>query len=487
MAKWLFVMTALIAVLAGCRTSNKHTPAGKELSYEAMRDDLHIFKDLLQQGDPTLNSYISEERFNRMYDSIYAGLPEYADIYDFYKKLNSVVNEICCSHTDVLLPDAVYDSLGPMKAFFPYPVQLIEDRLLVNVTGQELPQGTEIEKVNGRKVKDLLKEMMFYNTIDGHHRKAQMQSAAEKFSFEYFLQYGQTNTFNLTIIDTTGTRKDVRQDAVSFDEWNQRNDRYKYYYDNTDVDFDFYISEELKYAYMRIPTFDFDGAAKENAWEHFCSNSFELLHRKPGIHNLIIDIRENEGGRLRAVFNLYSYLAKKPFKEYDNVYSRVNRLPFAKYLGKDFYTDEMDGINQELKESFVSRGDGYFYSDSLINTWYPDPYAFRGNVFVVTNHNVNSAASYLATLVQQSGVGKVVGQETAGSSYSSGGFRQVEYVLPNSGIKLYYSFARLLYSTREPKNSGHGVLPDYDIGDSYQSFKDNKDNQIKFIIDSLIN
>jgi hypothetical protein len=48
-----------------------------------------------------------------------------------------------------------------------------------------------------------------------------------------------------------------------------------------------------------------------------------------------------------------------------------------------------------------------------------------------------------------------------------------------------FPFARLAYSFKENKNTGRGVVPDYSVPDTYESFKKNTDRQLDYIIDSL--
>jgi C-terminal processing protease CtpA/Prc len=97
-----------------------------------------------------------------------------------------------------------------------------------------------------------------------------------------------------------------------------------------------------------------------------------------------------------------------------------------------------------------------------------------------------SAASYFALMVKNAGRGKIVGEETTGGAYSGNGFTTLKYILPNSKISVNFPYAHMIYSFKEKKNTGHGLLPDYHIPDSYESFKENEDRQVTFILDSLI-
>jgi len=241
---------------------------------------------------------------------------------------------------------------------------------------------------------------------------------------------------------------------------------------------------EKNYAFIRLPSFDFAGYQKIRAFEHFCANTFELLDKKKNISRLIIDVRENTGGRFYSAFLLFSYLAPKPYRAYEYVVSKIKRIPYSEHLDADFI--EQEAINDDLRNDFgVKRNGYYYYTDSLIDNWEPDKHRFRGKVFVITNPVTVSSASYFAAMVKYAGVGKIVGEEAAGGSHSGNGFRSLEYSLPASGIKLVFPFAHIVYSFKEKKNTGRGLVPDYNIPDTYKSFKNNIDAQLDYILDSL--
>ena len=486
MNKWLLIFLMAIIVCAGCVDKNKNAdPLEKEFSYESIQKDFNVFKTVLKKAHPSLYLYITEKNLDHLFDSLYNNFSENTKLGDFYNSLTHVIDEIGCSHSYVALSQEVVDSLQDRKYFFPYPVELIENKLLVNVAGWPLPQATEIREINGIPAQKIIRSLMPYNSVEGFHRKTQQKIAADEFSFQYYLRYGRQSSFKLKIIDTSGNEKEVEEPAITLGEFNIRNDK-KYYVDNTDVDYDLAMHDKEQYAYMRIVTFNFTNARK-TAFENFCVNSFDLIHQKKNIKNLIIDLRENGGGTLNCIFYLFSYLSKEPFRQYENVTSNIGTLPFANYLDKNFAEENEADLNSELKSDFHYRGKGnYFYEDSLNYVWHPDNNKFSGNVYVITNRNVLSAASYFALLVKNSKTGKIVGEETSGGSSSGNGFSTLQYVLPNTGIKLYFPFAHLIYTFKDAQNNSRGVLPDYDLPDNFESFKKNIDRQLFFITDSLI-
>jgi C-terminal processing protease CtpA/Prc len=169
------------------------------------------------------------------------------------------------------------------------------------------------------------------------------------------------------------------------------------------------------------------------------------------------------------------------------VASKINELPFSEHLDKDFASREESDLNETLYAEFNKKRNGfYYYADSLISKWTPDDFRFSGKVYVITNATTVSAASYFALLIKKAGIGKIIGTETAGGSYSGNGFKNLEYVLPKSYFKLIFPYAHMVYSLKENQNTGRGVIPDYIVPDTYESFKNNEDKQVRYIVDSII-
>ncbi len=472
----------------GCTKNATHNPAATLLSKKEAVDDVTTAIAILKKVHPSLNLYISKEKFNRITDSILKSIPEEITLAELYNKLNFIANETGCSHTTVDLPGYVYDTLQNRKFFFPYSLKYVENKLLINSFGYDVQEGAAVTQINGMSAEKILQSLMVYCPVEGNHRKTQLQLAAEDFSLLYFMRYGSQKKFDLTLTDTNGITQKIIEKPISLSEWNDRNYNYKYYFDRTGVDYDLYFNEEKGYAIMRLLTFKFTETEKQDAFENFCSNSFELLHHKKNIKTLIIDIRENTGGELYNFFLLYSYVARKPFKEFEKVVSRIKYVPYPELLAPDFASQSKEGINDRLSSDFINSASKNYYllADSNINQWEPAYNRFTGSLFVVTNPRVASSASYFSLMVKNSGVGKIAGEETAGGAASGNGFSILEYVMPNSKIRLFLPYAHMIYTYGDTVNTGTGLLPNYLIPDTYESFKRNKDRQISFITDSLI-
>jgi Peptidase family S41 len=479
-----FYIFCLLFLLSACRKHVSTDPLTSELTYDEAQQDLKLLRELLEDAHPSLTEYLSEKRKNFIFDSLSKTIPDKISLREYFKKITFITNETGCSHTYAELPGPVTDTLYKRKLLFPFPTILLNNKLYIN-SDKDLPHGTKIISINGLETSTILDSLTIYNSVEGYHRSTQKNAAADDFAFDYFLHFGAPDMFTLLIEDTTGKTKTAYFEPVTLSDIYEREDE-KYYYDAVDDTYSFYISEKSRYAKLRLTDFDMGSDNRQTSFESFLKNSFELLTYKKNIQTLIIDLRENTGGSLYNCFLLHSYLSKKPFPEYKSVFTRISKIPYESYLtGKgDLY--DTDDIQETLKKQFlVKTGSGYMIPDSLIEVWKPNLYRFTGTVYIITNFKVASAASYFTLLSKYNSAAKIVGVETSGGGYSGNGFRMLKYQLPFSGIKVAFPYAKLFYTFSEMK-TGHGLVPDYYVPDTYDAFQKNEDLQLNFITDSIL-
>lgn len=488
MKRGLLIFFCLIS-LWGCQEKGAENPMERIISKKFALEDFKVFTSILKSSHPSLNIYISPQKFDLLLDSMQQTIKADIGVNELFNKYAYIVNEIGCSHTYMNIPKTAYDSLLDRKFFFPIPVKLIENRLIVNATSLTLTEGTEIISINQKPVSEILKNIMIYETVEGFHRSTQKKLAAESFALNYFYTYGKAESFDLLVTDTTGKEESIKNiPSTTLGKWYDYKESNIYYYDRTECDYDLYINDKRKYALLRIGTFSFDSGEKQDAFRNFCKNSFELLSYRKDIGSIVIDLRENLGGDLYNSSLLFSYLAREDFKEYHSASSKIDRIKNAEYLDKKFLANGRHSVDERLLKEYYynNKTNSYLQSDSLIGNWKPDKFAFKGNIYIITNAKVASAASYFSTMVKNSGIGKIIGEETVGGSFSGNAFTALNYILPYSDLQLIFPFGHIVYSYRDKKNTGSGVLPDFDIPDSYNSFKKNEDRQLKFIVDSLL-
>jgi C-terminal processing protease CtpA/Prc len=490
MRKWvILVLFSVILIAVSCHYPSDGTPPTENrIGQKGAREDLEAYVRILKNAHPALYAFSSESRFTRLYDSLHRNMNSTLSVREFYQALNVLNNEVACVHTNIYLPEANRSALDSFAAFFPYPVSLVENKLLVNIAGKAIPEGSEIISINNEPVQYVLDQLEPLQTADGNANTARRWLAAEDFSYSFFMVYGPGTTFTVEYRDANDSSLRFKNlKAVNFSTVTSNNSD-RFYYDPTDIDYDFYTNDSVGYAVMTVRTFDYSTYSRDRAFEHFCQNSFEVLQHKPGIRRLIIDIRQNDGGNYSNCHLLYSWLSPQRFRSYENVYTRVRRLPQPDMLSVDYNADIDERVEDLVGDEFSKITTGRYEIKDSANEWItPMAKRFKGDVVVITNSEVSSAAAYFASMVKNSGRGIVIGEESRGGGFVHNGFINVVYQLPNSGISFAFSIANVRHSFGKVEDFGHGVIPNTFVPTLRKDFINSRDTQLSYVIDSLFN
>ena len=469
-----------------CKESSKHTILDDTIPLKQLKEDVTYFRLILEAVHPGLYLYGSEKEMNHRFDSVANSLTGDMTMMDFFNLLAPVINSIHCGHTSIFAPTDFEDSIHRINGYFPVPVNIVNNKLVVNSNEFEIPLGAEIVIINREKVAKFLPDFWNYEPVDGYNSQYQQEEGGWDFSTNYFKNKGPQSSFKIgykNFLSDVVTELEIP--AVTYDEMLLGN---RHFMLPEDVNYDLELFDDYGYAVLTIYTFGYDSWSTDRAFENFISNSFRLLSQSPKIRNLIIDLRNNTGGNFHNMFHLYGYLTQRlQWKEFKNAYSVFNRIPFTPYLAKG--ENDVVGIQASLDSSFGNKREGRYvrqYKDN--ETLYPAATRFKGHVFALINSNVQSAAAYFAALLKDEGLAKIVGDETGGSATNTNSFHLLTYELPNSKIMLTVPVVHAAFSLENNRlQPGRGVAPDYPVSISLPDLVDNSDTQLNYIIDSLLN
>lgn len=520
----VFAFHFLLFTFSGCL--ERHQPIyKKKIAVKQLQEDFKYYRMILESAHPGLYQFTSVNTMKHLFDSTYQTLDGDMSIFGFFNKLSFITNEIRCAHTSLFLPESVSDSLDNTDGFFPVPLLYVQGKLLVNSEMEDdLPLGSQVISINNEPVEKIMAGIEMYESVDGYVTQFKQEETALDFAQNYFLGYGPQKTFVVKYINqdtkelndakkrnnpqhdssrAVGSlqKKNINKQAIAKPVVSSalvlprklktiidRNYDERFYAFPDDVDYDLDLWDSIGTARMNVHTFGFDTYSTDRAFTHFLKNSFRLLSSSPRIRNLIIDMRNNTGGNFRDMFNLYSYLTNRyDWREFSGAYTVFNRIPFVPYLAKA--SNDVEGIQASLDSSFKYHKLGRIvrqYTDNGV--LHKAKTHFAGNVFVITNTNVQSAAAYFAALLKDEGRGQIIGSETGGSGSSTNSFHILAYELPNTHIRLNVPVVHASFYLQNKKHiAGRGVIPDHTVTLSLTDLKENNDPQLSYILDSLIN
>lgn len=470
-----------------------------EFSQDKMKKDLAIFKEIRLRANSGIYKYRTQKEIDSTYNWAFTKINTLKTYRDFYNVIVKLTNYEGSLHNDTTMPDKRWAQMRKeTSGYFPYPIIWVNGEWRVNHKGGKIPLGAALVSINGTSMEEIISNVGMYYTSDGYNLSGKRLGLRTHFARYYRLYYGQSTQFEVSYREAQTAILDSKiLESVSYaDYYHHFNRRHSRPYDqiyNADLD------ENQKYSYQQLDsitgmlsvhTFAMGG---ERSVEHenyvtFLDSVFTEIRMK-NINHLIVDVRQNGGGQDPNDLVTYSYLTNRNFQENKKAWISFNKIPLLKYydinIPKFIRPLVVGKYNRQLQQSFPEQRNGKFYQneqseDHTVRT--PNELAFTGNVYLLITPAVASAGSLLAAMVAGNENTVTIGEETAGGYYGHNGHTPLTYKLPNSKITTQFSIVNLEQDVpkKPSQDVGDGVLPDYQISQSYSDFLIHGDTQLEF-------
>ncbi|KDN56195.1 S41 family peptidase [Flavobacterium seoulense] len=511
------LLFALVIFFSQCSTLKKDNEHLQELiSAEQLRKDVDFTYQKFQKLHPNLNYYISKERLDYKFDSLKTTINTPLTPLDFYKKISPVVASIRQGHSYLLAPEKKFSKketkailkkgIGPFSQF---DFSFYEDKLYViknKSNNKTIKAGTEVVSVNGIKPQDLINEYNQFYSSDGFNTTLKKRIAAKRFVTGFTTQYGIKDSLqyvfklndtvkNITIkrfkLDSIEKKKtNETPKIIPFDKKRQqaikRKKRINGYDKTTNTyikNLDFY-PKDSSVAILKIRSF------KKGNYRKFYRESFAEIE-KHNVKTLIIDLRNNGGGRLSEIVNLYRYLSDSTFVflQKSEVVSRASLFEGAYFNKGSFPVKVVKGIFSPFVYGYLlftvqkdKDGKHYFATDTKPKKIKSN--AFKGKIYVLINGSSFSASSILSSNLKGSKRATFVGEETGGDYNGTvAGFMPI-ITLPNSELKVRIGIMNIApyYQT---EILGQGIFPDVSITPTLEDQIQGKDPELNWILEQL--
>lgn len=474
----------------------------KTLSPAQMTADFDVFKRALQQLHPGLYRYNTpveiEKSFAETEAKIQTPLPEG----EFFKLLAQMASLIRCGHTypnPLNQTDAINRRLFARRIYFPFYFRLLDRRMIVtgNVSSKNLAAGSEITKINGVAIGNIIDALGSITTADGRNTMAarlkslELKIARENqylpFDIYYPLFFSvKDDIFEIEAIDYK-TKKPTKFQvpamtrAERFAETEKRYGKLPTY----DDEWKFEIKEN-SLAILKIGN-SLSWRLKKIDYKKFIADAFAEIQAK-NIKNIIIDWRGNDGGDDEIYVEIIKYLARKTIPCADPKKRFVRGAQPDKDLSGyiEVYSKQIrqfltDGVPAN---SVKKSNNGLFeiLNDEPCVAIEPRADAFRGNAYVISDADNASAAYQFINAVKTNKLAKIVGEETGGNLQGINGDNYFLLRLPNSKFEIDIPVYFLSPLSSQPDSS---VLPDYRIQTTADDIAAGTDAELNFIIQEI--
>ena len=502
MKKFFHILASLL--LVSCTSVKEFNKKLEEpIPSVKLKQDVDFANKKLQKFHPNLYWYITKNQLDYKFDSLKQTIKQPLKPSEFYLKLAPIIADVREGHLRLVplekkLTKKETKKLKNQKGLLSRFNYVIQDNHLYIKDNAEnvgnLKIGTELLKINDVPVAEILNKYRPLVTSDGYNTTYQKYSLARRFNTYFTLEYGILDSVkieaklkdsiqNLVLKRETKTKtekKKEKQDQKLTQEKKTKgyNPITKSF--NRNLQF---LAKDSSVAYIKIKSFSGTYSKK------FYKETFATL-KKAKTKYLIIDIRDNLGGSLAEINNLYTYFAKEKFKFIKDieVSSRTSILSTDYLSNFPTLTKPLGVISYPLYMMFsvisTKKKDGKFYIKDLFPSKKPKTNAYKGETYVLINGSSFSASSVISAKLKADHLATIVGEETGGANDGTVAGIYTTQKLPNSKMKLPIGLF-LIQPNIEFSNTMKGVTPNVEIIPTLEEILQKKDVQLNWILNDI--
>jgi hypothetical protein len=489
------VRILIVALLCLLHTAYAQSP-NRVLMPKAMQADLSLLEGALTTMHPGLYRYQTPAQFASAVAKVRAQCTKPQTEHRFYILLAQLAEQIHCGHT-YLNPLNLADTLAARflpPTVLPFLFVVGDDNRFI-ITHNLTPDtcfapGDELTSVNGIPTSRIIDSLLSISRSDGlnalgkkRHNLFQVPNNVDIYSpydifFPFF--FGDSKDFLITLNPAKGKTRTTTVQGLTIKE---RAATYATKFGAAPTPEASFACQypTPQTAYFKAGTFGFWNS--KFPIEAYIDSVFKSIIANKAVQNLIIDIRENEGGNDDLANQILAYLATKPFgcQDAPRLCYRYLTLPDSlrphlRTWSDDFYAPKAPAL--------YTRNALGLYELKASETCVPiQPRAkhFSGKVYMLIGPNNSSATFEMAANFQAGAMGTLIGEPTGGTRQGLNGGKIFFLTLPNSHFQLDLPI-QYYYHPGAPDT---GVIPDVTVKTTRQSIAQGTDPALDYTLKLL--
>lgn len=420
-------------------------------------------------GNPYL--YTDSVKIARAFDStanVIENEKSALERFRIYCRLTAMIHD---GHTNLIPTSKLSSGFFNGKNNPPMDVSFIDRNLYVTSTyrsAKNIEKGEEILTINGDSISHILNTIYLHQNSDGFNKTLHKELLKNFFWYFYWLYVNDSQLFSMNIKNQKGEVFSIDIKGVA--------PKKKIYFENYNDEMavsvpkkigypTLEINNELRYGYLKIGTFLNPNQLKYEK----VIRSHMLTIKNSGIGNLIIDLRNNSGGRFEPyILGIFLDSIVPVFQMNLKSMPDATKLKGVEKSGYYYFKHKNDlKMIKQLKAAGIDISQFETFYSILIS----EDFRFDGNLVVLVNGKTFSAASVFASQLKYYVGAKIIGQETGGS-YLHGNTGQLVYKLPYFRYQL--SLNPIYFNAMVPDYQDYkgGLLPDIEIREIFDQRED---------------
>lgn len=431
---------ATLAASTLCRPVRALAKA-ETLSSAAMRQDVRLLRRAYEALHPGLLRYNTPQQIAAGFERLEADSATPQPLEAFYLRLSRFLAALRCGHSYANFYNqsrAVQTRLFETPDRLPFQFLLLGDRMIVTAdpTGTGIAPGSEIVRLNGRPVGEVLAGLMAVARADGGNdgkrrqlMSVQGQDGYESFDVFYPLMFGSRARHALEVVGADGRTRRTEMEAISLE---ARRAQRPPVIDAADDTLAWTMERRGPTAVLTMPGWGLYNSGWD--WAGWLNARMDSLV-SDGVQRLVIDIRSNEGG-LDCGDVLAARLIDRPIvPDTARRLVRYRRIPDDLRPALDTWDRSFDDWGDDA-QPFDDRFLTLARSADEGGVIEPKDPRFTGEVRVLIGPQNSSATFGFAQMIQRERLGALVGETTGGNRRGINGGAFYFLRLPATGLEV---------------------------------------------------
>ena len=438
-----------------CYAQDKAFDIHKTYSVEQVLEDIDYTEKYLLKFHPDPYRYITRDSLLAFIKATKSKINRPLNEMQVRFYIKQIVAKIGCGHTDVASSRPYAKTVVKLsRPILPLNTFLLDDgRLIVinNLSGDSsIVAGDEITAIDGHPADTILKTIFSVFTTDGYNETFKKRGIKyDWFKYYYSFCYGFKSSYRVAIRRAGGETYEAKLDAISSLKDTlilPKKDSVAY----------LQKTRTCRYSMLDhsrpVAVIDIDGFAGRH-WNRFFRRTFsDIRHR--GVQDLVIDLRDNGGGKINNGLKMMSYLipetVKVPFDRAPNL------IPFNPRLKMDAGSRITPLIFTFFMPEIPKQGRlrHFFFGFPKHRNHY------KGNLYVLVNGKSFSMSCIAAAYLKYKAGAVIIGDETGGNIAGSNAIINGTLVLPHTRVRVFVPVYHI-YHDINVENKGHGIVPDH--------------------------
>jgi hypothetical protein len=432
-----------------------------------IRDDFDLLVAALEEAHPGIDRYSPRGAFRFHMEALRERISGPMTEFEFLPLVYAAIAAIRDGHTFARPSVALASALADMRIRLPFRIRLLGGEAFIErdyryPTSGELA-GARVRALNGVPMTDLVHRMLDWLPADAGIESARYRALEREATFSFLLGLiekpmdifevevdgpGGAPLRRVAVKGLTGRELERRVEAANVQAMGPQ------------------LPIELSWqdAVPVLTVRTFSGSAYERCgidFADFLRDAFSEVGRR-GARVLVIDVRDNGGGRDEYGKILVAHLMNRTFDYYRSLQLNAPRFKFQRYtnLPEGPVTSlltEGDRLQANDKGTFDLLGHPNLGRQSS-----RDP-AFDGRIFVLQNGRSFSVTAEFAAILKQNTEAVFIGEETGGGRMGNVSGASLELTLPHTGIRVSIPFVRYDMAVSARPGPERGVTPDHAI------------------------